>query len=121
MDSGVLNIVNIDKMIGMQYPDKGSQMAFTVYVTKIETTPTVYIISIDYGVEHYTTATIIINRVKNLKVVDVLGYDIELLLQDFSTMNTYKTVFTVDMFKTPTIFLNKIKNFIEREIDNLPF
>jgi hypothetical protein len=53
--------------------------------------------------------------------VDYLGYDIELLLQDFSTMNTYKTVFTVDMFKTPTIFLNKIKNFIQREIDNLPF
>jgi hypothetical protein len=123
MNNDVLNIINIDKMIGMEYPNSNSAFDFTIRINDIETTPTLYTISIDYGVEHYNAATIIVNRVKNFKVVDVLGYDIELLLNGFPNMNTYndKAVFTIDMFETPTIFLRNIKNFVEREINNLPF
>jgi hypothetical protein len=121
MNNDVLNIINIDKMIGMEYPNSNSAFEFTIRINDIETTPTLYTISIDYGVEHYNAATIIVNRVKNFKVVDVLGYDIELLLTIFYTINAYKAVFTIDMFETPTIFLRNIKNFVEREINNLPF
>lgn len=121
MDNDVLNIVNIDKLIGMQYPPKGSQMAFTVSVTGIETTPNLYKIWVEYGVEHYKPATILVNRVRSSKTVE-LGYDVELVIQNYSGFpDVYKTVYNMKELSSPTIFLSGIKKFIEREIDNLPF
>lgn len=122
MNNDVLNIINIDKIIGMGYPNfKASQMAFTIKIQNIETTPTLYKITIEYGVEYYKQATILINRDMGFKTDDDLGYNVELIFIGEIHQNPFQAIFGMSEFSTPTTFLSAIQKFVQNKLNHLPF
>lgn len=122
MNSDVLNIINIDKIVGMEYPNfKASQMEFTIKIKNIETTPTLYKITIEYGVEYYKQATIVINRVMGFKTDDDFGYNVELIFIGEIHQHPFQVIFAMSEFSTPTTFLSAIQTFVQNKLNHLPF
>lgn len=119
--SSKLEIVNIDKIVGMRYPNSTpSHMEFTVTIKNIETTPTLYKIIIEYGVDYYKQATLVINRDSGF-ITDELFYTVELIFIDEIHQNPFQTIFIMSEFSTPTTFLSAIQKFAQKQLNHLPF
>lgn len=120
--SSKLEIVNIDKIVGMRYPNSTpSHMEFTVTIKNIETTPTLYKIIIEYGVDYYKQATLVINRDSGF-ITDELFYTVELIfIGEIVIQQPFQTIFIMSEFSTPTTFLSAIQKFVQKHLGKLPF